>query len=172
MDTKVSIQHAADDEDVPQPDKIRQWVAATLQPKNKDAEVCIRIVEPQESQTLNQTYRQKPYPTNVLAFPADVPAVVNSPLLGDIAICAAIVKQEAIDQKKSIEAHWCHMVVHGLLHLQGFDHVDDIKAKEMETLETQILKGLEYPAPYEPSDEQFDNTCRTITEAEGARQSE
>ncbi len=174
MNTEISIQVATDDDEVPPPQQLRRWATAALMHDKQPAEVCIRIVDQQESQHLNQTYRQKPYPTNVLSFPAALPDDIDSSLLGDVAICATIVKQEAMEQHKAIEAHWCHMVVHGLLHLQGFDHCNDDEAAIMEALETKILTGLAYPPPYDNASEQLGNACISsdITETEGDRQSE
>ncbi len=149
MSAKVEIQYASSDDEVPPPSQFQCWVEAALLTENKDAEVCIRVVGTDESQQLNQTYRQKSYPTNVLSFPSDLPCDIDLPLLGDLAICAPVVRKEATVQKKSLEAHWAHMVVHGTLHLQGFDHMDDGDADIMEAMETKILTALNYPPPYE-----------------------
>jgi probable rRNA maturation factor len=97
---------------------------------------------------LNQTFRGKTGPTNVLSFPADLPPGTDAPLLGDIVICAPVVRREAQQQGKSLTAHWAHMAVHGTLHLLGYDHIDAAQAEEMESLETHILTGMHFPCPY------------------------
>ena len=113
-----------------------------------ESELSIRIVDETESTALNHTYRHKTGPTNVLSFPCEVlPGVPNS-LLGDLALCAPVVEREAREQGKSPEAHWAHMVVHGILHLRGYDHRDDAEAERMEALEADILMRLGYPHPY------------------------
>jgi len=111
----------------------------------KNGIICIRIVDEAESAMLNQQYRQKSGPTNVLAFPVDVNELG---LLGDLAICAAVVKQEALAQGKTFVAHFSHMVVHGTLHLLGFDHQTDRQALEMESLEIKFLQQLGFANPY------------------------
>ena len=114
-----------------------------------EAEISLLIVDETEGAELNRQWRGKDGPTNVLSFPSDLPAELNLPLLGDLIICAPVVEKEAMAQKKSLDAHWAHMVVHGTLHLLGYDHVVDAEAQEMEALETRILKQLGYPDPYQ-----------------------
>jgi probable rRNA maturation factor len=109
----------------------------------RTGEVTLRIVGPAESRALNRRYRKKDKPTNVLSFPYDDPG-----LLGDIVICAAVVNREAREQGKRREAHWAHMVVHGVLHLLGFDHIRPADAKVMERRERAILARLSFPDPY------------------------
>lgn len=145
----VDLQIATEASDLPSQTDIEQWARAALQNGDPDAELSVRIVGNEESQTLNAHYRQKDKPTNVLSFPADLPEGVDIPLLGDLVICAPVVEVEAQQQGKTSQAHWAHMVVHGTLHLQGYDHIDDAEAEVMETLETQILCKMGYPAPYE-----------------------
>ena len=101
---------------------------------------------------LNRMYRQKEGPTNVLSFSCDVPEGVPCQILGDLVICAPVVEREALEQNKSLEAHWAHLVVHGILHLLGFDHMEDTAAEEMEALEIKILQDLGYTNPYEPQE--------------------
>ena len=108
--------------------------------------MCVRIVGSEESQHLNATYRQKNHPTNVLSFPADVETRV--PVLGDLAICWPVVVREADEQSKSLEDHAAHLVIHGLLHLLGFDHEDDTEAEVMEGLEISTLATLGVANPY------------------------
>lgn len=128
------------------------WAKAALREQTA-AEVTIRVCDVEEIQTLNRDYRDKDKPTNVLSFPAELPpalaAELAQPELGDIIICADVVAAEAAEQNKALAAHWAHMVVHGMLHLQGYDHVDDAEAEEMEALEVQILAQLGFANPYE-----------------------
>lgn len=129
---------------------LEHWISAALQSQEfVDAEVSVYIVDEDEGQELNAQYRGKDYPTNVLSFPADIAAEVGVPLLGDLVVCAPVVAREAQEQGKTLQAHWAHMLVHGTLHLIGFDHIEDDEAEAMETLETQIVTGLGYPAPYQ-----------------------
>ena len=138
--------------EAPDDDSFSCWVRAALlgaQHPDESAEVSLRINDRDEMAQLNQQYRHKSGPTNVLSFPADLPPEVDSPLLGDIAICAPVVMEEALDQQKSLESHWAHMTVHGVLHLLGYDHIQDDEAERMEALETQILGSLGYDDPYQ-----------------------
>lgn len=112
------------------------------------SEVTIRIVDEAESQQLNHTYRGKDKPTNVLSFPFEAPAGIELPLLGDLIICRQVVEREAQEQEKPLLAHWAHMVVHGSLHLLGYDHIEDAEAEEMESIETEIMLALGYDDPY------------------------
>lgn len=131
------------------------WVSAAVEAAGHGADVVeltIRIVEDAESAALNQRYRGRPGSTNVLSFPFDAPpGAPDSDLLGDLVICAPVVVRESAEQGKSAVAHWAHMVVHGTLHLLGFDHEEDAQAADMEALETRILTGLGFSAPYEPA---------------------
>ena len=138
---------------VPQNDIIERAARAALVAADvsRDCEVSLRIVESGEIQALNQQYRGKNSPTNVLSFPAEFPPELEIPLLGDIVICAAVVEAEAQEQGKPADAHWDHMVVHGVLHLLGFDHEVEQEALEMEALEVQILAQLGWPSPYLPT---------------------
>ena len=142
----VEVQRAAD-EPLPADAALIGWAQAAWQGE-ADAGVVIRLVGADESQTLNRDYRGKDRPTNVLSFPFDVPPGVPCDHLGDLVICAPVVQAEAAEQGKSPESHWAHMVVHGMLHLQGFDHMDEAEAEEMEAIEKEILLGLGYRDPY------------------------
>lgn len=124
---------------------------AALDVANRAAasEVSLRIVDRDEMQMLNNRYRGKNGPTNVLSFPVDFPEDLTLPMLGDVVICAPVVYEEARKQHKTPAAHWDHLLVHGILHLLGFDHEDDIAAREMEALEVQALATLGWPNPYE-----------------------
>jgi len=126
----------------------RRWLEAVLPQFQPESEVTIRLVDVAESQELNHTYRGKDKPTNVLSFPFEAPPGIDLPLLGDLIICRQVVEQEAQEQDKALEAHWAHMVIHGSLHLLGYDHIEDDEAEEMESLETEIMLALGYPDPY------------------------
>jgi probable rRNA maturation factor len=151
MKTDIDLDVASDHEPLPTAADLRCWCQAALvagAPQLRHAQVSIRVVDEAESQALNSRYRQRDKPTNVLSFPADLPPELELPLLGDLVICAPVVAREAAQQNKSPEAHWAHMVVHGCLHLLGYDHISDAEAEEMEALETRIITQLHYPAPY------------------------
>ncbi|HET8711081.1 MAG TPA: rRNA maturation RNase YbeY [Spongiibacteraceae bacterium] len=128
--------------------KLKQWIAAAIGSRRDKAEISVRITDADEIQTLNREYRGKDYATNVLSFPADLPPELKLPHLGDIVICADVVEREAREQNKSSEAHWAHMLVHGTLHLLGYDHIDDVEAEAMEALEIDILRELNFDNPY------------------------
>jgi probable rRNA maturation factor len=134
------VQYATKPEGAPTRRQFKKWALAAL---NTDAEITLRIVDAIEGQALNRDYRSKDYATNVLTFPLN-----EAPLMGDIVLCAPVVETEAIEQYKTLEAHYAHLTVHGVLHLQGFDHENDADAERMEALETQIVTDLGYPAPY------------------------
>lgn len=148
MTLRLDVQYACDNAHAPDADRFSQWAAAALRGLAHDAELTIRIVDENESANLNTTYANRPGPTNVLSFPFEAPAGVDIPLLGDIVICAPVVRREAKEQGKQPNAHWAHMTVHGTLHLLGFDHRNDEEAKQMEALETAILTKLRFPDPY------------------------
>lgn len=126
----------------------QRWLEAVLPQFQDVAEVTVRLVDEAESHELNLTYRGKDKPTNVLSFPFEAPPEIELPLLGDLIICRQVVEQEAIEQEKALLAHWAHMVVHGSLHLLGYDHIVDDEAEEMESIETEIMQSLGYPDPY------------------------
>ena len=135
-------------EGLPTEEQIVQWATAAVQPEGDEVEMTVRIVDEAESHELNLTYRGKDRPTNVLSFPFECPDEVELPLLGDLVICRQVVEREAAEQEKPLMAHWAHMVVHGSLHLLGYDHIEDNEAEEMESLETQIMQGLGFDDPY------------------------
>ena len=136
---------------IPAPASFRHWVSAALAGarRRRAAELSVRIVGTREGRSLNRTYRGKDYATNVLSFPADLPPGLRLPLLGDIAICAPVVRREAAEQDKPVAHHWAHLTVHGVLHLLGYDHIEEAQAQRMEALETRILKGLGIADPYQ-----------------------
>jgi probable rRNA maturation factor len=154
----VDVQVAVDDatkRDVPDPERIQAWANAAVQqaaPKPIPGQMTVRIVELDEITQLNEQYRQKTGPTNVLSFPFEMPqgmpAEAMESELGDVVVCAAVVKREAAEQDKSIVAHWAHMIVHGTLHLLGYDHIQDADAHQMETLEIAVLAELGFANPY------------------------
>lgn len=139
----ITIQRAVTARAVPSAAQLRAWVRAARGPAA--GEVTVRIVGPRESRALNLRFRRKDKPTNVLSFPYEEPGV-----LGDVVICAAVVNREAREQGKRPAAHWAHMVVHGVLHLRGFDHIRAADAKVMEGRERAILARLSFPDPYQP----------------------
>lgn len=154
MTVVISVANACDSgEEVPDPGRLRRWLRAVLRHQGRqDAEIGVRIVGEAEGRELNTRYRLRDpklaKATNVLSFPADLPEWVDAALLGDLVICAPVVAREAAEQGKAPEAHWAHLVVHGTLHLLGYDHEDDAQAARMEALETEILDALDFPPPY------------------------
>lgn len=137
---------------IPQVARFASWAEAALAGERDQAELSIRVVDAEEGRALNLQYRGKDYATNVLSFPADIPDYVQVPLLGDLVICAPVVAAEAAGQGKRSEAHWAHMVVHGVLHLLGYDHTDDSLAEVMENRERKILSGFGFADPYTPAE--------------------
>lgn len=135
--------------------QLQTWGDAVLKhldASDKPVSLGLRIVDEDESAAINLAYRQKDYATNVLSFGVDIPDEIINSLdevpLGDLVICASVVAREADAQEKSLPAHWAHMLIHGMLHLHGFDHETDAEALAMETLETQILAELGFENPY------------------------
>jgi probable rRNA maturation factor len=150
MAYQIDIESNSQSQHIPPLADLERWIGAALQSQDfVDAEVSIYIVDEEEGQELNAQYRGKEYPTNVLSFPADIAEEVGIPLLGDLVVCAPVVEREAQEQGKTLQAHWAHMLIHGTLHLIGFNHIADDEAETMEALETQIVLGLGYPAPYQ-----------------------
>jgi probable rRNA maturation factor len=145
----VQIAVASDEHKLPTAKQFKQWVAQALHGRRNKGELTIRIVDANESTQLNETYRHKSGPTNVLSFPCEAAVPMRVPLLGDLVICAAVVEREAQQQHKPLEAHWAHMVIHGTLHLLGFDHLTEAEAKEMEGMEVNLLQQMGYANPYE-----------------------
>ena len=144
--SRIAVEYAEGVEG-PDAERVRSWAEAALGDR-VDAELCIRIVDEAEGRELNHRYRQRDRATNVLSFPAELPEGVDVPLLGDIVICAPVVRREAVEQDRQQDAHWAHMVVHGVLHLLGMDHQEDAEAAAMESLESATMRGLGYPDPY------------------------
>lgn len=148
MAITVDLQIACTNSDLPREDQFQKWVNASLLPDHDNLELTIRVVECEESENLNNQYRNKNKPTNVLSFPFEVPEGINLNLLGDIVICADIVSQEILVQNKTLLEHWAHMTIHGCMHLLGYDHVNDSDAEHMEALEIDILAKLGFNNPY------------------------
>ncbi|PQQ24364.1 rRNA maturation RNase YbeY [Photorhabdus hindustanensis] len=145
LDLQIACEHL---QGLPEETLFQRWLDGVLPQFQPESEVTIRIVDEAESHDLNLTYRGKDKPTNVLSFPFEAPPEVDLPLLGDLIICRQVVEKEAEEQQKTVEEHWAHMVVHGCLHLLGYDHIEDDEAEEMESLETQIMQALGYADPY------------------------
>jgi probable rRNA maturation factor len=149
VNLELEIQNHTQLGHVPEKSSFVEWCGAALREEREQAEMVIRLVDEEEIQGLNREYRGKDIPTNVLSFPSNLPAVVESSLLGDLVICAPVVVREAKEQGKSDQAHWAHMVVHGVLHLLGYDHQDETDAETMERLEMEVMAGLGFQNPYE-----------------------
>ena len=144
----IDIQLASEAQHIPTDQQFQQWVTTALQDEDKSAEVCIRIVDEEEAAELNSKWRDKDGPTNVLSFPSDIALEMEPRLLGDVVICAAVVAREAAEQEKQLEHHWAHLVIHGTLHLLGYDHINEDDATIMETRETRLLESLKIKNPY------------------------
>lgn len=149
MKAHIDLQLATEHSTIPTVQDFANWVEAVLAVAHMpQAELTIRLVDEAESQSLNFTYRQKDAPTNVLSFEMDTDVPFDIPLLGDLVICAPVVALEAKQQNKQELHHWAHMVIHGTLHLLGYDHITDKEAEEMEAVEKNILRQFEIPNPY------------------------
>jgi probable rRNA maturation factor len=148
MTIEIEVQNVTGFGPVPDDGTLGRWAAAALQDR-REAELTLRLVDEPESRALNKRYRGKSAPTNVLSFPSELPAELEIPLLGDIVICAPLVAEEASSQGKPAEAHWAHLVIHGVLHLLGHDHQEEAEAGKMEALEIELLASLGFPNPYE-----------------------
>jgi metalloprotein, YbeY/UPF0054 family len=150
----IDLQIASENsEGLPTLEQFTHWVETALafEAQTEDfpeTEMTIRIVDEEESQTLNREYRGKDYPTNVLSFPFEVPEGIELPLLGDLVICRQVMEREAKEQQISLASHWAHLAVHGTLHLLGYDHIEEAEAEEMEGLETKIMQKLGFEDPY------------------------
>jgi len=148
MKVTVDLQLAFDSDDLPKLQQFEQWAQAALDEVEEECELSIRIVDEAESAELNGTYRGKDKPTNVLSFPFESPIPMEPRLLGDLIICVPVVEKEAVEQQKNVINHWAHLVVHGCLHLLGYDHIEDDEAEKMEALEVSILESLNIANPY------------------------
>ncbi|STR45121.1 rRNA maturation RNase YbeY [Iodobacter fluviatilis] len=152
MKQRLEICHQVESTATGLPDtaQFQAWAEAALLPDVASAEITFRIVDTEEGQQLNRDYRGKDYATNVLTFTfdEDMPDVPGLPLLGDIVFCAQVVEKEAQEQNISLNDHYAHLTIHGVLHLQGYDHLEEDEALEMEALETRLLAGLGISDPY------------------------
>jgi probable rRNA maturation factor len=162
LDLDLDLQIASAEPDLPTRDDVARWVAAALDGRRARAALTVRIVDEAEGRALNLQYRGQDRPTNVLSFPFEPPPGIAdlariggelgdgiADLIGDLVVCAPVVRREALEQGKAEPAHWAHLVVHGALHLLDYDHLTDPEAAAMEGLETAILLGLGFPPPYE-----------------------
>lgn len=147
----IDLQLACDAHPLPTCEQLQSWCDAALSAVTADlnAELTVRIVTEEESRQLNFQYRDKDRPTNVLSFPFEAIPGIPLPLIGDLVVCANVVKTEAEQQQKPLMHHWAHMIVHGTLHLLGYDHIEEAEAEEMEALEIRILSTLNIANPYE-----------------------
>jgi probable rRNA maturation factor len=163
MNLSIDIQKACASEDSPDEDSIKRWVSAAIRDERDECELSIRIVDEQESADFNQRYRGKSGATNVLSFPFDAVTPEPLPILGDLVICAPVLVREASEQQKTTTAHWAHIVIHGVLHLLGYDHIEDKDAEQMESLETEIMLILDFPPPYRILDESSDDPIEVMS---------
>jgi len=144
---ELEVQRVTDFRPLPTDRQFRRWVKAALVGHGPSV-LTLRLVDREEGRQLNRQYRGRDAATNVLSFPADLPAEVDLPLLGDIVLCAPLVVEEALAQGKSAEAHWAHLTIHGILHLLGYDHQEKEEAEVMERLEIDLLESLGIANPY------------------------
>jgi probable rRNA maturation factor len=149
MELSIDIQNPGGYQDLPAPGDIAQWLNAAWQDEKPDTTVLVRIVDEHEGTQLNLDYRGKDYATNILSFPFEAPPIpLDNNHLGDLVLCHPVVLKEAQEQHKNIQHHWAHLLIHGMLHLQGYDHLNDDDAEQMESLEIKILKQMGYQNPY------------------------
>ena len=154
----IDIQQHTQDALPVQLEDINTWASLALKDLVDAGELTILLVDKQEIQALNKNYRQKDKPTNVLAFPSDVPEIVelDTPLLGDIIICPEVLHEESIELNQPVHQHWAHIVIHGVLHLLGFDHIQADEALDMQTLEIKLLSEVGFANPYEGEDDTYE----------------
>lgn len=145
---ELDVQYATYCTPVPSPAQLRDWVGAAIASRRERVSLTVRIVDEEEGLELNRRWRSGKKATNVLAFPSSGLEAIMPGFLGDVVLCAPVVARQAVDQHKAWEAHWAHLVIHGTLHLLGFDHAVPTQATEMEELERAILHGLGYSDPY------------------------
>ena len=143
----IDIQRACGDATTPSDDELARIARAALADL-PEAEVTLRLVDADEARQLNRRWRDGDRPTNVLSFPAGADPELAGGFLGDLVLCVPVIAAEAAEQGKSLDAHWAHMIVHGILHLRGFDHTCEDDAAVMESREIELLAGLGHPDPY------------------------
>ena len=148
MSHYLDIQIATEASDYPDAAQFQLWVDTVLSDFDSDRELTIRLVDVEESAELNQQYRHKSGATNILSFPFEPPPGIEMDLLGDLVVCVPVIQQEAIDQQKLPNDHWAHIIIHGVLHLLGYDHIEEQEAEEMEALEIELLHALNIANPY------------------------
>lgn len=146
---KLEVQLASSNLYIPEQKNLQLWMDSALEHKQSDTEIVIRIVDNDEIRQLNHRYRQQDKVTNILSFPFETPIGITLNLLGDLVICAPVMQMEAEQHNKTLEAHWAHIVIHGVLHLLGFDHIEPEEAHRMETKEINILQTLGFADPYQ-----------------------
>lgn len=146
--SRIDISYGLPRAGLPAAGTLRAYAEAALAGRRKDGELSVRIVDADEGRALNRDYRDKDYATNVLSFPAELPPGVPLPILGDLVLCAPVIAREAEEQGKPLKHHYAHMLVHGVLHLLGHDHMDEAEAEAMEAIEREVLAGLGIPDPY------------------------
>ena len=147
MGADITVQFVTQETGIPAEAEILRWAGSTLD--GKEGEVTIRVTGEAEMRSLNHRWRNIDSPTNVLSFPLHEP---HGRLLGDIVVCAPVLRREIVQQGKTANAHWAHMIIHGILHLMGYDHNNEQEAEIMEAKETVILQDLGFPDPYSPED--------------------
>ena len=146
----LEVQRIIDSSLLPSDEELLLWVEKALVDYQRDTEILIRIVDTQEITELNEQYRHKQGATNILSFPFEMPEGIEGVnLLGDLVVCAEVLQQEAIMQNKTLQDHWAHIIIHGILHLIGFDHGNETQALEMETKEIHLLQQLNIDNPYQ-----------------------
>lgn len=145
----LELQVATASCDYPSVEMFQHWMDTVLRDPAQNSEIVIRLVDDEESAALNQQYRHKLGPTNILSFPFEAPAGIETDLLGDLVICVPLISREAAEQHKLPEHHWAHITIHGLLHLLGYDHIEESEAEEMEALEIKLLNMLNINNPYQ-----------------------
>ena len=146
--SRIDISYGLPRAGLPAAGTLRAYAEAALAGRREDGELSVRIVDAEEGRALNRDYRDKDYATNVLSFPAELPPGVPLPILGDLVLCAPVIAREAEEQGKPLKHHYAHMLVHGVLHLLGHDHMDEAEAEAMEAIEREVLAGLGIPDPY------------------------
>lgn len=153
MNLELDLQVATENSQLPTQSQFETWLHAFSEfAEIENGEITVRIVDAEESQSLNNQFRSKDKPTNVLSFPFDNEIELPVRLLGDLVVCAQVVEHEAHEQNKDLYDHWAHMIIHGALHLMGYDHINDEEAEQMESIEREILAQMGISDPYELSE--------------------
>ncbi|MFN7784098.1 MAG: rRNA maturation RNase YbeY [Lysobacterales bacterium] len=146
--SRIDVSYGLPRAGLPAAGTLRAYAEAALAGRREDGELSVRLVDADEGRALNRDYRDKDYATNVLSFAAELPPGVPLPILGDLVLCAPVIAREAEEQGKPLKHHYAHMLVHGVLHLLGHDHMDEAEAEAMEAIEREVLEGLGIPDPY------------------------